>query len=497
MKRNIVGMILACLAMIGIAPLCAQTVDSTSNSGNAPAANAMGKTADSVPRVPGGGNGGRVIQDWSTLMMLVSQTVDPDQWRDFGGTGDSTMLPYPNGVWIDAQGQLKRMERSAALGANVQSSAAHQRWMQASGLRSISLKKLDHAIRDRRELGLAATAQLQNVAGISHIEYVLVDRQAQDVILAGPATANMSILELEDLCLLLNVMNDHTSPLGCSLDPSDKGLAAASQFLSHPNTIARLGRSPQIVADQLKKQVGPHQVNVFGIEPRCSTALALVDADELMKRYGLGLSKGKVAVKTYFDHLNRGKSLKPQSLIRWWFAYTDQPIIANTENVLFQMPKQAATVLSQEQWIAASGQREATGKVDPAADAFAKEFTEKFISIAANEPAFARIEGVFELGLALQVAIDGSQQTSLVPWFPNLCHEAKSICLHDRAPTSVEGVTAYDRLSNGTVVAVISGGVTVDPAAALSNNHAKPAAYLSQPAQLKQAATADDAWWWD
>ncbi len=35
----------------------------------------------------------------------------PDGWRDFGGTGENTMIPYPNGVWLDAKGHFKRVNR--------------------------------------------------------------------------------------------------------------------------------------------------------------------------------------------------------------------------------------------------------------------------------------------------------------------------------------------------------------------------------------------------
>ncbi len=497
MFRTTLYILLACTFASHATSLAAQSSASASASGLASNnQETSGKTSNSSSRAPSGGNGGRPVQDWSTLMMLVSQTVDPDEWRDFGGTGNSTMLPYPNGVWIDAQGQMKRMQHRADVGRGVQSAAAHQNWLRASGLRTVSLKKLDAAIQTQQDLGLSSSRKVQSLAGLSHIEYVLVDSEQHDLLVAGPADGNASILDLEDLCLLLNVINDHTSPFGCSLDPSDKGLHAAAAFLQQPNTVLRLGKSPQIVADQLKKQVGPHQVNMFGIEPKCSTALALVNADELMKRYGLGLAKGPIPIKTYFDHLSRAKALKPQSLIRWWFAYTDQPVVANTENVLFHMPKQAVSVLSQEQWIAATGTRQPTGQTDPAAEAFAREFTEKYVQLAASEPAFARVEGIFELGLALQLAISSNHETSLHNWFPHLCHEAHSICLNDRAPAYVEGVTAHDRLSNGTVVAVISGGVSVDPAAALAHRQSQPHAYVSKPSQLK-SADHNDQWWWD
>ncbi len=433
-------------------------------------------------------------------MMLISQTVDPDEWRDFGGTGNSSMLPFPNGVWIDAAGHLKRMERRTTDGIAGNNTASHQRWIQSSGLRTISLKKLNSTIQANRALGLPPTAQMENLAGITHIEYVLVDREAHDVLLAGPAGTQANLrgaLNLEDLCLLVRLTSDHTAPLGCSLDPHDQGLAAAQQFLRLPGTTARLGRSPQAVAEQLKRYVGPHEVHIFGIDPKSTTALALVDADELMKRYGLGLSKGASPIKTYFDQLDRNKNVQPQSVIRWWFTYNNEPLTVSTEGDLFQMPKQAAATMSEQQWISATGQRAPTGAVDSAADGFAKDFTQRYLELSASEPAFARLEGIFELGLALQVAIESSHQTSLSEWFPALHEEARYISFHDRAPESVEGVTACSRLHNGTVVAVVSGGVTLDSSALVHQSFARSRSYISRPKQLRARDTAAGSWWWD
>ncbi len=66
-------------------------------------------------------------------------------------------------------------------------------------------------------------------------------------------------------------MNKNTAPLGCSLDPNNQGILAAQKFLADPSVIGRLGRTPQVVADQLKAKVGSHAVNVFGIDATSTT----------------------------------------------------------------------------------------------------------------------------------------------------------------------------------------------------------------------------------
>ncbi|MCC6508234.1 MAG: DUF1598 domain-containing protein [Pirellulaceae bacterium] len=473
--------------------------DSTSSASGS-AANPITEST-SRPGMPGAAGGG-VMQDWTTVMMLISQTVDPDEWRDFGGTGNSTMIPYPNGVWLDAKGHLKRMERSGLMPAFAAN--ARQPWRAGSGLRTVSLKALDAALGMATARGLEPTSQMMQLAGISHIQYVAIDKANRDVLIAGPAAKHHDNgFLLEDLRTLAALMNDHTSPLGCSLDPDNQGILNAQQFLSDPAVIGRLGRTPQLVAEQLKAKVGPHAVNVFGIDAASSTALALVDADEHMKRVGLGLASTRPKIKTYFDHLDRQGKAQPQSLIRWWFAYNTSAINVNAAGDLFELPQQTVAVMSEQQWVNAQGDRQATGANDLAADAFAKEMTEKLSELSATEPAYARLQGIFEIGLALQLAIESSDQPSLAEWFPNLAYRSttKQTSTDGRqTPKSVEGVTAWNRLRSGTVVAVISGGVKIEPSTVASRANWQSTNPIRRPTALDASPVLSGVstqWWWD
>lgn len=506
--RGVVGFSASCAALAAclfIAQASAQ--DPSSRNSTAGTDADVPAPASSTPAAPGAPGGG-VIQDWQTLMMLISQTVDPEEWRDFGGTGNSTMIPYPNGVWLDAKGHLKRLERNGGMMPGFVAGAARQQWRAGSGLRTVSLKQLDSALGQTNARGLQPSAQMLQLAGITHIQFVAVDKVNRDILIAGPAAkGNENGFLLEDLRTLAGLMNDHTAPLGCSLDPNNQGILEAQKFLADPAVIGRLGRTPQLVADQLKAKVGPHSVNIFGIDAGSNTALALVNADEHMKRVGLGLATTTPKIKTYFDHLNRQGAAPAQSLIRWWFAYNNAAIQVNAGNDLFELPSQTVAVMSEQQWVNAQGDRQATGGNDEAADAFAKEMTEKLNELRATEPVYARLQGIFELGLALQLSIEASGQPSLSEWFPNLAYRTTQTHATTQTPKSVEGVTAWDRLSNRTVVAVISGGVKLEPAAVASRTNWNASSQVARPAKLSAVSAATVAngstsadmtqWWWD
>jgi hypothetical protein len=107
------------------------------------------------------------------------------------------------------------------------------------------------------------------------------------------------------------------------------------------------------------------------------------------------------------------------------------------------------------------------------------------------------LQGIFEIGLALQLAIESSEQTSLRDWFPNLSRRSSQTSSERTTPKSVEGVTAWDRLRNGTVVAVISGGVKLEPAAVADRSHWQTQSQVSRPAGLMVTGERPQQWWWD
>ncbi len=453
---------------------------------------------------PGGNRGGAAMADFQSLMSLIQQTITPDAWLDNGGS--NTMLPYPSGVYVDPKGQLKRstagkIDRSVEdrlRKSSVDAPKGNKAWQTASHLRMVSLKRLDQALVDAAAGRKPMTADIIRLGGINKISYILIDPATEDVILAGPADPNQLGFFLEDLAVVSALVNQQTVPLGCSIEPNQQRLLATQQFLAQPNAAATLSKSPAKFAEQLGKTIGDYNVEIFGMNPRCGTAVALLAADEQMKMLGFGKVSYPVPVKSYFSHLETQNNVPTESMIRWWFAYNDLQIATNSDKTLFGLPESCVRVLSEQQFVTKTG-RAPTGKNDPAADAFAAEMSEKMNELRNYDPNFSRLCCVFESAVALQVALDKVGMADFRPWFPNLVGLGKLDSAKAVEPKTVPGlVTTHLLKKKKTNVAVISGGVTVNPKSALKSDNVKVSQLLSGSAVPSKSKAAESAaWWWD
>ncbi len=473
-------------------------------SGGNPGGDPSGGDPSSAPSsAPGAGPGGAVIADFDTLMNLIQQTIDPDSWLQAGGT--NTINQYPAGVYVDPKGYMKRMKDTGQMPVDLKLATAatpKHPWRQQSKLRTVSLKQLDSALASSRKSGLNASVDMLKLAGLSRITYVKVLTEEEDILIAGPAGESEFGFLLDDLATVAAMINKQTTPMGCSIEPTNQGILAAQQMLQERGVLERLARNPKLLVAQMEEKIGAHNVSVFGLPAHCSTAIALIDADEHMKRVGFGTAKTTPYVKSYFDFLDEQAAVPNQSLVRWWFAYSSEPIQVNGANQMFQLPENVVNVLSEQQWVSQTAERAPTGRNDPSADKFAKELTNALPELRKTQPIYARLCGVFELGLALQVGLEMNEESSLRNWFPNLCNLGRSLCEAPSAlsPKSVEGLTAWHRLKSGTTVAVVSGGVKIDLNSVAGRDKWAEAKFLATsvvPSQAEVPTTAHSSWWWD
>lgn len=344
------------------------------------------------------------------------------------------------------------------------------------------------------------SADFIRLGGLNQISHILIDAANEDIVLAGPANPDHLGFFLEDLAVICSLMNHQTKPLGCSIEPKQDRLLATQRFLANPDASALLSKSPKRFADQLGEIIGDYDIHVFGINPRCGTAIALVSADEHMKQLGFGKVSLPVKVKSYFDHLESQSTVPAQSIIRWWFAYSDAPIYANSSRTFFSLPQNTVRVMSEQQLVTLTG-RKPTGGNDPAADAFAAEISEKMDRLRNYDPNYSRLCCVFETALGLQAALDSAGLSDLSPWFPNLCGLGKADQQNVSEPKTVPGlVTTRMMKKKKTNIAVISGGVTISPTAQKLKN--KPTNSETSRERLildksSKAPESQNSWWWD
>lgn len=470
--------------------------------------NNVGTPIDSGAGSPAALAGGGAMADFDTLMNLIQQTVDPDSWLAAGGT--SSLLPYPAGVYIDPKGHMQRTQKASSLsslrlnlGADAAATPANSLrhpWRCTSPLRTISLRRLDQALQETRERGLRTSSEIENLAGLSRIQYVCIDVANEDVLIAGPATLPTQGLQLRDIALVTSLIRSDTQPMGCSIEPGDAGILAAQEMLQDQSKVRQLARNPQMIVQQLQEKIGPHHVRIFGMPADVSTVVALIDADEHMKKLGFGTVATTKPIDSYFDYLDRQSTVANQSLVRWWFSFSDAPVHCNAQRDLFELPEQCVVVLSEQQWVTQLG-RSPTGGQDDAADAFAKGLTARLGELREEHASYARLHAVFESALALQLVLDTSGQPSWRAWFPNICGAGETQDLSVSEPRSVEGLTTWHKLTNGTTVAVVSGGVEIDvrrrasQSDRLETSQSLVRSLIPTPAEVP--STAHGNWWWD
>ncbi len=493
---------------------------------------------------PGGGPtngapGGAASADFDSLIDLITSTVDAESWAE-NGTGEGDIQPFFNGVYVDASGALRMREggarttltsvrtRGVRLPAKVQDlsaptgegdakpQAALAR--AASSLRYVSLSRLEAAIADCQRRHEAFDPAMLTLAGLQRVSYVLVYPETGDLVLAGPAgdwrsapsgaivavETGRPVMRLDDLLALWRRQRtEKSAAFGCSIVPRQEALAKTQEFL---NASAAKPLEPGARRDWLRglrDSLGVQDVEYYNIDPDTRIAGLLLAADYHMKLVGMGLAEGVPGVKSYLATVRVGADGQPpaMSVLRWWFAMRALTIDATAERDAFAMADQCVQVLSENEMLAARGQRVHTGQSDELNRQFAVSFTEQFAVLADKYPVYGELERVFELALALAL-IEREGLTEKVNWAPTLLLDARRLRLPKvPSPTTVETVANHRVIGGRHVIAGVSGGVWVDGGKSLAVVEAT-ADSSGKLAGVKKTPTADAdgqglVWWWD
>jgi hypothetical protein len=261
----------------------------------------------------------------------------------------------------------------------------------------------------------------------------------------------------------------------------------------------------------LRDTLGVQDVEYYNIDPNTRIAGILLAADYHMKLVGMGLAPGVPGVKSYLATVRLGPNgqAPPMNILRWWFSMPDSTVEASPKHDAFAMPEQCVEVLSENELLAARGERVHTGQSDKLTSQFAESFTREFATLAEKYPIYGQLERVFELALALAV-IEKEGLPEQVGWTPSLLVDGQRLRLpRVAAPRSVETVINHKVIGGRKIIAGISGGVWVDggksltvagahstAAGSLANVRKTPVA-LAKPAPGAKLKAQEIVWWWD
>lgn len=492
-----------------------------------------------------GGSGGAASADFDSLIDLIESTVATETWANTGG-GEAEMRPFPTGVMVDAAGTLKLIKATApdtSLAAlhragDVNVADPVERKLNAepasprkpAKLRYVSLPRLEQEIIRRQAAHEPFDPAMLTLAGLRRVQFIFVypksdDGTPGDIILAGPAgdwtiepfgrilstESGQPVVRLDDLLTLLRRTHQTKSTyFGCAINPRPAALAATQAYLDQTAAKPLAPGRRDAWLEKIRSTMGRQDVEIFGLDPTTRVARVLVEADVHMKLIGMGLEDGVPGVESYLDSAKNaaraGASPNPMAVLRWWFALNYQGIKTSPKGNAYELIGDGVCVLSENEMLAAQGQRIHTGQSDPLNQQFAESFTAHFAALADKYPVYGELRTIFDLALTLAI-IDADGLAARAGWEPTRLLDNEKLRLpHGQAPREVDTVAnVVSSPARGgrerNLIAGVSGGVMVDAKATLANrvestddNLPNLRAVLPKPRAAKDQPIT---WWWD
>ena len=423
-----------------------------------------------------------------------------------GGSGFNTFSRVVGGVDVDPNGVLNTRptqltdDLARQLADAIQGTSAD---LKRTGLRMISLRGLEAALAQAVEKGEPLPAEVQYMAGLQRIEYVILSPETKDIILAGPGEAfvadergnivgeksRMPVVHLQDFLVAMRNINHARSGSGItvSIDPTEQGIKRYSKVIARAK-----GFNAQL-ARQLEQAMGPNQITLTGVPTDSRYARILVSADYRMKRLSMGLEETPEYLPSLLAMAQQRDSQFRKMAPRFWMECSYQPIGVSEDGNVWQLRGQGVKAMTEESYFDRDGNRHQKGKANRLAQAWADQMNEHFDQLSRDEPVFRELRNLMDLtvvaalierdSMAEQVdldlsAIKGSEMVS-VPTYA--------------VPREVPAQCSFVKLSRSWLVTA-SGGVDVNAFAVLEKTESEP--QLDQIAQLANQRTAD-RWWWN
>lgn len=423
------------------------------------------------------------------------------------------------GVVVDAKGVLRMQAlRDAALDAERVKAAREAipaDLREPAPLRKVALSRLEAECAKIAAAGRGVPDEIITLAGLTRVQYVFVypaaDGSPGEVVIAGPAEpwivdasgrtvglrSGSPTLRIEDLAAAIRAFapgQPQDRLIGCSIDPTQEGLAAMRDFVRQTGRI-----NPQTPADQIvagmKQALGAQKVSVQGVSPATHFAKVLVEADYRMKLIGIGLEPPPVRMTTWIDLASAG-SVAANALQRWYFVPDYHCLRVTEDDLAVELVGRGVKLCGADEVVMPDGSRMGADRSDKASKLFTQAFTRMYDEIAARSPVYAQLRNVIDLAVvaAWMQEHDAYGRTG---WTATSFRDEKT-CPIETWPVASEAETAIHAVWRGNrLLTPIGGGVTLVPRMALDEPnllHDEKGAVKAAQAAVKLPA---EGWYWD
>jgi len=337
------------------------------------------------------------------LLPLAAHAVNP-------GNNNNNLFNNRSvgGIAIDADGVLTNLtvtdskELRVAREKLVQGAPADLQ--AATKLRVVSLAGINAALKRSAQEQKPVADDIRYLKGLQRIEFVFVDQDAHDVLIAGPAegwkvndkgdvvgvTTGQPVIHLDDLVTALRAP-DAAKKVGitCSIDPTKEGRERVEAILRNQKTI---GSNPQATIASLEQALGNQIVSVTGVPDSSRFARVLVAADYRMKRLGMKFDPSPVpGLKSYLDLATPGSNLMP----RWWLSPNYEALLRDPAGLTYKISGGVKCLAEEDMFNRSSNPANTTG---PAAT-WAKNMTEKYEELAKHDAIWSELRNCFDLAV--------------------------------------------------------------------------------------------------
>lgn len=427
------------------------------------------------------------------------------------------------GVFIDAEGVLRTELHADPAGRLMEERRAAARAALGpkvggrSALRKVSLVRLERAVAAQLAAGRKPTDEMRYLAGLTRVQYLFLYPETGDIVIAGPAEGwvedlagrvvgietGRPVILLEDLVVALRAFHpdqQEVGVIGCSIDPTEEGLARMQDFLRNVGrpSVAGDPAFTQYYVDGLRAAMGMQTVRVIGVSPATHFAQVLVEADYRMKLIGLGIERPPVKLTTYVDKLTPAMG-RHNALTRWYFVPDYQCVRPAPDGTAMQLVGETVKLVGEAEFVSATGQRSSAGKSNNASRIFTEGFTKKYPEIAKRAPVYAQLRNLIDLAVMAAYMLHNDYHAK-AGWKMEIFRNEERFPVETYpVPTQVETVVT-SMWKGGYLTAPMGGGVHIDAEEALADvNLIRTDAeqVLHARKSIGIESLPPEQWWWD
>ena len=434
----------------------------------------------------------------SAVCLVMTTTTSAQNFDNFGSVVGGVEI-NANGV-LDVERETLSQDARQKLVEKLNGAGAD---LKQVGLRMISLNGLEAAMAKAVENGTELPLEVQYMAGLQRIEYIIQSPETNDIILAGPgeafkaneqgnivgARSGMPVLHLQDFLIAMRNADNarRESGITVSIDPTPEGIKNIQKMFSKLNTFN------SNLAGQAEKAMGPQDIKLTGIPKDSRYARTLVSADFKMKRLSMGLQKTPSYMPSLIQMAQAKDTRFRQMAPRFWMECDYQPVAVSEDGSVWQLRGQGVKTLTEEQYVDQNGNKQAKGVENKLAQQWASSMTENFDKLSKDEPVFRELRNLMDMSVVAAIIKQDNLVDKLDMNLPGILGQQMVSTPIWNVPLQVPTQCSFVKLSKSWLVTA-SGGVDVDSFAVAEKTETVPS--LGKMIALASKRSADN-WWWN